>query len=81
MLLSDGNGIYFTVKVDNNSDNQHEFIENNVEHEKASFEPLTGEGKLLHGGPTCMFNGKVVPCFTPWIESRGMSSTVLKRDC
>ena len=25
-----------------------------------------------------MFNGKVVPCFTRWSESGGMSSTILK---
>ena len=51
-------GIDFTVMV-NNSDNQQEFIKNNFEHEKASFEPLTSEGKLFPGGPTCMFNGKI----------------------
>ena len=33
-----GGGIDFTVKVDNNSNYQQEFIENNFEHEKNSFE-------------------------------------------
>ena len=37
-------GIDFIVKVNNNSEIQQEFIENNFEYEKASFEPLTGEG-------------------------------------
>ena len=43
-----------------------------------SFEPLTGKGKLFPGGPTCMFKGKVVPCFIRWSESGGMSSIILK---
>ena len=65
--------------LDNNSDNQQDFIENNVvEHEKASFKPLTDEGKLFSGGPTCMFKGKVIPCFTHRSESGGVSSTILK---
>ena len=51
------NGIDFTVKVNNNSDNKQEFIEDNAEHKKASFEPLTGEGELFTEGPTCMFDG------------------------
>ena len=72
-------GIYFTVKVDNNSDNQQEFIENDFEHEKASFEPLIAEGKLFSGGPTSMFKGKVVPCFTRWSELGGMFSAILKK--
>ena len=76
MLLSDGNKIHFTVKVNNNSNNQQEFIGNNYEHENASFEPLTGEGKSFPGGPTCMFKGKVVPCFNRCGESGGMSSTI-----
>ena len=68
--------IDFPIKVNNNSDNQQEFIENNFEHEKACFKPLIGEGKLFPGGPTCMCKGKVVPCFTRWSESQVMSSTI-----
>ena len=68
----------FNIKVNDNSNNQQEFIENNCEHEKTYFEPLTGEGKFFPGDPTCMFKGKVVPSFTRWSESGGMSSTILK---
>ena len=71
-------GIDFTVKVNNNSEIQQEFIENHFEYEKASFEPLTGEGDFSPGGQTYMFKGKVVPCFTRWNKSGGMCSTILK---
>ena len=71
-----GGGIDFTVKVDNNSNYQQEFIENNFEHEKNSFEWLTAEDKLYSGGPTCMFKGKIVPCFTRWSELWSMSSII-----
>ena len=37
-----------------------------------------GKCKLFPGGPTCMFKGKVVPWFTRWSESGGVSSTILK---
>ena len=56
--------IDFTVKVNSISNTQQDLFKNNFEDEIVSFEPLTGKGKLFPGGPSCMFNGKVVPCFT-----------------
>ena len=63
-------GIDFTVKVSNHSNDQENFIKNNFENGEFLSEPLTGEGKLLPGGPTSMFKGKVVPCFIRWSEIR-----------
>ena len=71
-------GIDFTVPVNSDSNTQQDQFKDNLEDELASFEPLTGKGKLLPGGPTCMFKGKVVPCFIRWSESGGMSSIILK---
>ena len=59
--------IDFTVKVNSNSNTKEELFKNNFEDEIASFEPLTGKGKLFPGGPSCVFNGKVVPCITRWV--------------
>ena len=73
-------GINFTVKVNSISDTQQDLFKANFEDEIASFESLTGKGKLFPGGPSCVFKGKVVPCFTRWSESGGMSSTILKRN-
>ena len=61
-------GIDFTVKLNSNSNTKEELFKNNFEDEIASFEPLTGKGKLFPGGPRCVFKGKVVPCFTRWSE-------------
>ena len=71
-------GIDFTVKVNSISNTQQDLFKNNFEDEVASFESLTGKGKLFPGGPSCVFKGKVIPCFTRWIKSGGMSSTILK---
>ena len=71
-------GIDFTVKVNSNSNTKEELFKNNFEDEIATFEQLTGKGKLFPRGPSCVFKGKVVPCFTRWSESGGMSSTILK---
>ena len=38
-------GIAFTINRCGSFDNQQEFIENNLEHGKASLEPLTGKSK------------------------------------
>ena len=40
-------GITFTINRYGSFDNQQESIENNLEHEKASFEPLTGKSKKI----------------------------------
>ena len=37
-----------------------------------------GKGKLYPGGPTCMFKGVKVPCYTRWSESGGITSEILK---
>ena len=49
-----------------------------MEHGKASFEPLTGKGKLFPRGSTCMFKEKVVPCFTRRIKCGCRPSNILK---
>ena len=43
-------GTDFTINSCGRSNNQQEFIENNLEHEIASFEPLSSKGKLFPGG-------------------------------
>ena len=53
--------IDFTINSVGSSDNQQDFIENNLEYRKASFKPLTGKGKDFPEGPTCMFKVTVVP--------------------
>ena len=70
--------IDFTINSFGSSDNQQEFIENNLEYRKTSFKPLTGKGKHFPEGPTCMFKVTVVPCFTRWSECDGMTSNILK---
>ena len=40
-------GIDFTVKVNSNSNTKEKIFKNNFEDEIASFEPLTGKGKLF----------------------------------
>ena len=42
-------------------------------------EKNTGKGKAFPGGPTCHFNGKVVPCFCHWSE-KGSNTTEILRD-
>ena len=68
--------INFTVKVNSNYNDQINNIKNSFENRKALSESLTGEGKLFPRGPTCMFNGKVVPCFTRWRESGDVPSSI-----
>ena len=65
-------GINFTINSCGSSDNQEDFIENNFEHGKASFESLTGKGNCFPRSPNFMFKDKVVPCFTRWSECGGM---------
>ena len=72
------NGIDFTVRVNSNFIDQVNFIKNNIENGEALCEPLTREDKLFPGDLTCMFNDKVVNCFTRWSESGGISSSILK---
>ena len=70
--------IDFTIKVNSISNTQQDLFKNKFEDKIAFFEPLMGKRKLFPGGPSCVFKGKVVPCFTRWSESGGMSSTILK---
>ena len=32
------------------------------------FEINSGKGKRFHGGPTCKFKGKQIPCLCQWIK-------------
>ena len=57
-------GIYFTIKVNCISNFQQDLFKNNFEDEIASFNPLTGKKYIFPGGPSCVFKGKVAPCFT-----------------
>lgn len=38
----------------------------------------TGKEKLLPGGPTCVFEGKEVPCFIRWSPSGSITAEILK---
>ena len=41
-------------------------------------EKNTGKGKAFPGGPTCHFNGKVVPCFCRWSEKGSITTEILR---
>ena len=43
-----------------------DFMENN-----------TGKGKIFPCGPTCIFNGKEIPCYCDWSENRSITSPIL----
>ena len=70
-------GIDFTANSRGSSDNQQERIDNNLEHEKASFDPLTSKDKVFPGGSTCVFKDIAVLFFTRWSEYSGMTYNIL----
>ena len=72
-------GIDFTINSPGSSNNQQEFIGNNLEYRKDSFEPFVGIGKTFPGRIICIFKDTVVPCFTRWSEYGGMTSNILKK--
>ena len=37
----------------------------------------SGPGKMFPGGPTCVFNGKEVPCMVRYSKGGGMTTTIL----
>jgi hypothetical protein len=41
------------------------------------FEMNFGEGRVMSGGPTCFFNGKIVPCFVCASPKASISSQLL----
>ena len=41
------------------------------------FENIFGKDKVLPGGPTFTFKGKIVPCFVRWSEKGGIASVIL----
>ena len=71
-------GIDFTANSRGSSNNQQERIDNNLGHEKASFDPLTSKGNFFPGGSTCVFKDIAVLCFTRWNEYGGMTYNILK---
>lgn len=56
--------INFIVNSRCSSGNELEFFDNNMEHREASFGLLSGNDKLLAGGPTSIFKYTTVPSFT-----------------
>lgn len=41
------------------------------------FQKNSGKNKRFHGGPTCTFQGKEVPCLTRWSPSGSITSAIL----
>jgi len=41
----------------------------------------TGKGRKFPGGPTCIINGKEVPCFVRWSTKGSMTSEILRDIC
>ena len=41
------------------------------------FKNNSGAGKQFPGGPTCVFQGKEVPCLTQWLPIGSIASNIL----